>query len=302
VAPRSVVRVRRADPNRIAELDDGSSLSCGAVVVATGVQYRALDAPGAADLVGRGMYYGSATSVAESLHVEDVVVVGGANSAGQASVYLARFARRVTILVRAGSLAERMSSYLVEQVASLANVEVRTRTRVIDATGREHLERVGVTGLEGDRELPATAMLVVIGARPRTEWLEGTVGRDEFGFFETGMDLVTSRRWSLERDTYLLDTSVPGVFAVGEARGRPSTHLATPRALRGHRGVPRVTNACRKHISLLPIERHVARRSLASSIARDRRVTACASLCFCAKSTLNSPHSIAVSSRNRRRA
>ena len=114
------------------------------------------------------MYYGSATSVAESLHGEDVVVVGGANSAGQAAVYLARFARRVTILVRAGSLVERMSSYLVEQVTSLANVEVRTRTRVIDAIGREHLERVRVTGLEGDRELPATAMFIVIGARPRS--------------------------------------------------------------------------------------------------------------------------------------
>ncbi|MGD8278673.1 MAG: FAD-dependent oxidoreductase [Gemmatimonadota bacterium] len=227
VAPRSVVGLARAEPYRVVRLDDGSSLSCRAVVVATGVRYRAHPAEGAERLVGRGVYYGSAASEVERLEGEHVIVVGGANSAGQAAVHLSRFARRVTLLVRADSLEQRMSSYLVDQIRAIGTISVRLRTEAIATQGDDHLESVLVRDPQAEEKLQAAAMFVFIGAHPHTDWLEGMVVRDARGFIETGPALRAAGLWSLDRDPFLLETSVPGVFAVGDVRAHSIKRVAS---------------------------------------------------------------------------
>jgi thioredoxin reductase (NADPH) len=227
VSPRAVVRLQRADPYRVVELDDGSAVRSRAVIVATGVQYRTLEADGAEALHGRGVYYGAAGSEAEGVRDEHVVVVGGANSAGQAAVHLARFAQRVTMVVRAADLRLRMSAYLVEQVRALPNVDVRLESHVVAVEGDERLDHVRLRGPGGEERLTASAVFVFIGAHPRTEWLDGVVARDRQGFLETGAALVAAGRWSLDRDPYLLETSVPAVFAVGDVRARSVKRVAS---------------------------------------------------------------------------
>ncbi|MGQ0573204.1 MAG: FAD-dependent oxidoreductase [Pseudonocardia sp.] len=226
VSPRTVVRLHRDDPYRIVEFDDGATLRCSCVVVAGGVQYRTLDVPGAERLAGRGVYYGAASTEAAAMAGEPVLVVGGANSAGQAAVHLAGFADRVTLLVRAGSLGARMSSYLVEQVGALPNVEVRTRTEVVEVHGAERLEAVSVKD-GGVERLPAAGMFVFTGAHPRTDWLATVVARDPHGFVLTGPSLRPAGRWALDRDPYLLETSLPGVFAVGDVRAASVKRVAS---------------------------------------------------------------------------
>lgn len=227
VSPRQVTGLRRDDPYRILTLDDGAELRTSAVIIATGVQYRELNVPGAGELRGRGVFYGSASTEASSLGGEHVVVVGGANSAGQAAVHLARYADKVTIAVRADSLAKRMSSYLIEQIASIPAIEVLTRTEVAEFHGVDHLEGVTLTTPEGAKRVEAAASFVFIGARPRTEWLEGIVARDKAGFVVTGSDLTEIGRWNLDRDPMLLETSVPGVFAVGDVRSLSVKRVAS---------------------------------------------------------------------------
>jgi thioredoxin reductase (NADPH) len=203
------------------------------VVLATGVAYSTLKVPGVDRLTGRGVFYGSATTEAPACADEDVYVVGGANAAGQAAVFLARRARRVTVLVRGDGLERSMSHYLIRQLRDTANIEVRPRTQVAGVAGDEHLERLRlrdtVTGAE--EEVPAGFLFVFIGAAPCTDWLDGVVQRDDRGFVVTGPDLLVGGErppgWPLDRDPYYLEADLPGVFAAGDARARSVKRVAS---------------------------------------------------------------------------
>jgi thioredoxin reductase (NADPH) len=231
VAPAEVTGLEVREPYRLLQLADGGELSCSALVVASGVTYRRLGAPGVEALAGRGVFYGSARTEAPECEGQDVVVVGGANSAGQAAVYFSGYARRVFLVVRAASLDVGMSSYLVDQLGGLGNVVVRTRSEVAEAIGDGHLEAVVLRDLDsgGTEELGAASMFVFIGAEPHTDWLSGTVARDERGFVLTGADVGGRIRTpaGVERDRYLLESSVPGVFAVGDVRARSVKRVAS---------------------------------------------------------------------------
>jgi thioredoxin reductase (NADPH) len=206
------------DGYRVLTLADGGELRTQALLIATGVAYHTLDVPGSARLNGAGIYYGSAMTEAFSCRDEDVYIVGGANSAGQAAVHLAGFARRVTLLVRGPGLSASMSQYLIDQLDRLSNVAIRPRTEVVEVHGGSHLEAITVrTGADGQRErLPAAALFVFIGAAPQTEWLPDSVARDAHGFVLTGPDLPPGSPG--EREPYLLETSVSGIFAAGDVR------------------------------------------------------------------------------------
>jgi thioredoxin reductase (NADPH) len=231
IAPASAVRLQACDPYRLLHLQDGERLTATAVVLAPGVSYRRLDAEGIDEFSGKGVYYGAARAEAASCKSEDIVIVGGANSAGQAAVYFAGFARRVLVLVRGASIAETMSAYLVEQVKALANIEVRSRAVVDAVGGGTSLEWVAVRDRDtGETERVETqSMFVFIGAEPHTEWLDGMVERDKRGFIYTGP--AVPGRVTLpagpERDRFLLETSLPGVFAVGDARAGSVKRVAS---------------------------------------------------------------------------
>jgi thioredoxin reductase (NADPH) len=224
LAPQEVVRLRIDGPYRYLLLSDGTELSCHALLLAMGVQWRMLDAPGMDRLRGAGVYYGGTATEAISCRGEDVYIVGGANSAGQAAMFFATYAKRVAMLVRGDSLAATMSQYLVEQIRETGNIQVEYGVRVVEAHGDDHLDSISIlcdrTGTV-DR-VPANSLFVFIGAEPRTAWLDGTVERNERGFILTGPDLLRSGKrpkgWSLDRDPTLLETSIPGVFAVGDVR------------------------------------------------------------------------------------
>lgn len=224
LAPQHTVSARAEGPYRIVKLADGSELSCHALMVATGVQWRKLDVPGMLALQGAGVYYGAGSAEAISCRDEEVYVVGGANSAGQAAMNFSRYARRVIMLVRGSGLGASMSRYLIDEIAQTPNIEVQTGTRIVEVHGQERLEAISIacdnTG-SVDR-VPASAVFIFIGAAPSTEWLTGFVERDERGFLLTGQDLMKNgqrpKGWPLDRDPGLLETSVPGVFAVGDVR------------------------------------------------------------------------------------
>ena len=225
VRDASALRVEGA--GRIVELDGGGSLSANCVLVASGVSYRQLDTPGFAELTGTGVYYGAAMTEARSCGDQEVVVIGGANSAGQAAVYFAKFARRVTMLVRGPSLEKSMSHYLIEQIADLANVDVRTEARAVAAEGEgARLRRLRILQHGEESVLDADACFVFIGALPRTDWLEGVVARDARGFILAGLDAKVNG-WPLRRDPFLLETSVPGVFVAGDVRARSIKRVAS---------------------------------------------------------------------------
>jgi thioredoxin reductase (NADPH) len=219
--------------SRTVRFSDGTAVSAHTVILATGVSYRQLDAPGVADLTGRGVFYGSALTEAARCQEQDVYIVGGANSAGQAAVYLARGAKSVTILVRGSSLTSSMSHYLIEQIAGTPGITVRTHTEVVGAEGEDHLERIMLRDtVTGGTELVDTGWLFVfIGAAPRTDWLEGVVLRDGRGFVVAGPDLAAPGErpadWPLERAPYHLETSVPGVFVAGDARSESAKRVAS---------------------------------------------------------------------------
>jgi thioredoxin reductase (NADPH) len=219
--------------SRVVRFADGGEVAAHTVVLATGVTYQTLKAPGVAELTGRGVFYGSATTEAPACAGQDVYVVGGANSAGQAAVFLSRHARRVTLLVRADGLERSMSHYLIRQVRDTANIEVRPNTRLVGASGAGHLERLRLcdTGDGTVEEVPASFLFVFIGASPCTEWLDGVVERDPRGFVVTGPDLLVGgerpRGWPLDRDPYYLEASVPGVFTAGDARANSVKRVAS---------------------------------------------------------------------------
>ena len=224
LAPQHTVSARTEGPYRIVKLSDDSEISCHALMVATGVQWRKLDVPGMARLHGAGVYYGAGPSEAISCRDEEVYIVGGANSAGQAAMNFSRYARRVIMLVRGKGLGASMSRYLIDEIAQTANIEVQTGARVVEVHGEERLEAISIqcdaTGTV--ERAAASGLFIFIGAEPSTEWLDGFVLRDERGFVLTGQDLLKNgqrpRGWPLDRDPGLLETSVPGVFAVGDVR------------------------------------------------------------------------------------
>lgn len=224
---QDAIGLRAEGAGRIVELSGGGTLSANCVLVASGVSYRQLDAPGFADLTGAGIYYGAAMTEARACADQQVVVIGGANSAGQAAVHFAGYAGKVTMLVRGPSLEASMSHYLIEQIAGLPNVEVRTGTSAIAADGDEgRLRTLRVRGPDGESDLAADACFVFIGASPRTDWLDGVVARDERGFILAGPDAPVDR-WPLPREPYLLETSVPGVFVAGDVRARSIKRVAS---------------------------------------------------------------------------
>jgi thioredoxin reductase (NADPH) len=222
LVPCAASSLRLEEGYKLVQLGNGDEVNARALVVAGGVTYRRLNAESCDRLTGAGVYYGAAHSEAVDVTAADVVVVGGANSAGQAAVKLAEQARSVTLLVRGASIATGMSAYLVEQVDLLANVVVRTEVEVEAARGIDHLESVTVRDRRsGEAEhLPTTAMFAFIGAQPHTEWLDGVVARDDHGFLPTGPELTPGQLagWPLERPPYLLETNVAGLFAAGDVR------------------------------------------------------------------------------------
>jgi thioredoxin reductase (NADPH) len=212
---------------RIVELTGGGSLSASSVLVASGVSYRQLDVPGFAELTGQGIYYGAALTEARSCEDQHVVVIGGANSAGQAAVYFSGYAQQVTMLVRGESLQKSMSHYLIEQIEGLDNVEVRTGTEAIGAEGDGRLRALRVRDGDGnERTTDVDACFVFIGAVPRTDWLEGVVARDERGFILAGLE-AKGDGWPLQRDPFPLETSVPGVLVAGDVRARSIKRVAS---------------------------------------------------------------------------
>jgi thioredoxin reductase (NADPH) len=220
VLARDVVRFETRGPVRAVILSGGGEIEARALIVATGVSYRRLDAPGADTLVGRGVYYGASAAEALQTAGQDVYVIGAANSAGQAALNFARHAKRVVLLVRGEALEETMSAYLIRRISGSDNVEVRFRTEVVAAYGSSHLEQLTLVdrAAESEEEVDASWLFAFIGASPHTDWLGDTVERDEKGFIVTGRDLHAPEGTTPDRPPFALETSVPGVFAAGDVR------------------------------------------------------------------------------------
>jgi thioredoxin reductase (NADPH) len=224
LSPQEVVGVRTEASYRILKLADGNEISCHALMIASGVQWRRLEAPGIDRLQGAGVYYGGGATEALSCKGEEVYVIGGANSAGQAAMNFAKYADHVVMVVRGTSLASTMSQYLIDQIKETANIQIWPNASVSEAHGDTHLEEISVLCTDSNKleRVPASAMFIFIGALPRTDWLGDLVERDERGFLLTGPDLIRDgqhpKGWTLERDPFLLETNIPGIFAVGDVR------------------------------------------------------------------------------------
>jgi thioredoxin reductase (NADPH) len=230
---RDVTGLEARGPARVVSFGDGTEVAAHAVIIATGVSYRDLDAPGVAELSGRGVYYGSAATEAAACADGDVIIVGGANSAGQAATFFSRYARSVTLVVRGDSLERGMSHYLIEQLQALDNVSMRLCTVVDQAHGDEHLECLSLRHLpSGETEqVQASHVFVFIGAQPRTDWLAGVLERDQRGFLLTGSDLLVDGQrppgWFADRDPWPLEASIPGVFVAGDVRADSVKRVAS---------------------------------------------------------------------------
>jgi len=224
LSPQEARSVRTEGSYRIIKLADGSEISCHALMVATGVQWRRLEAPGLEKLQGAGVYYGGGTTEALSCKGEIIYVVGAANSAGQAAMNFAKYAEKVVMLVRGEGLAATMSQYLIDQIQQTPNIQIWAHASVAEVHGEKRLEEISVMCSDTNKieRVPATSVFIFIGALPRTEWLAGLVERDDRGFVLTGPDLIRDgarpNGWTLDRDPFLLETNVPGIFAVGDVR------------------------------------------------------------------------------------
>jgi len=232
LTPQEVVAVRIEDSYRIVTLADGNEINCHALLLATGVYWRRLSLEGCKRLTGRGIYYGAAKTEAIACKDEHIYLVGGANSAGQAAMYFSKYASQVTMLVRGESLTKSMSQYLIEQIDATDNINVQNYTEVVEVHGEKSL--TGLTLLnkqtEKTEEVATSSLFIFIGAKPETEWLDGILERDERGFIYTGADLKKSesfRGWNRDRDPFLLETSVPGIFAAGDVRHNSVKRVAS---------------------------------------------------------------------------
>src|ERR1700678_25111 len=215
--------IRTENNYNIVQLADGREVSCHACLIAVGVYYRRLTTPGVERLTGAGGYYGGGMTQARACADENIYIVGGANSAGQAAMYFSKYAKQVTMLVRGESLKNSMSKYLIDQIAATSNIEVKTCCRVIEAMGETRLSCLRICGPEGSEEVvPATGLFIFIGAAPNTDWLPDTIMRDTNGFLLSGPDLKVDGKlvkgWSQKREPYLLETSLPGIFVAGDVR------------------------------------------------------------------------------------
>jgi len=224
LSPQEAVGLRVDGPYRFVKLRDGSEISCHALLIASGLSWRRLEVPGIESLQEAGVYYGAAMTEAQLCKGEDVYVVGGANSAGQAAVYFSQFAKTVTILVRADSLAKGMSQYLIDQIGQIGNIRVETQSEVVEVHGNGHLEAVTIANRETEetRRVPTPALFIFIGAVPCTAWLRGKLPMDERGYLLTGSWLPKDgdrvRGWKEERDPFIFESVIPGVFAAGDTR------------------------------------------------------------------------------------
>jgi thioredoxin reductase (NADPH) len=224
LSPQEAIGVRVDGPYRYIKLGDGIEISCHALLLAMGVQWRSMNIPGIDRFQGAGVYYGGGTSEALSCKGETVYIVGGANSAGQAAMHFSKFAGKVIMLVRGESLASTMSHYLIEQIEKASNIDVWLQTQVVEVHGDARLEAITICrgSSTAPEKLPASSLFIFIGAQPRTEWLGDLIQRDERGFILSGPDLLRNGKrpdsWTLDRDPGLLETSVPGIFVVGDVR------------------------------------------------------------------------------------
>jgi thioredoxin reductase (NADPH) len=233
LSPRQVKQIKVKDGYKTLVLDDDTEVNTRVVVVTTGVDYRKLETPGIESFSGAGVYYGAATTEAGACRDKAVFVVGGGNSAGQAAMYLAKFANKVHILIRKDDLTSTMSSYLIDQIKSTPNIEIISRSEIVEATGGEKLEKLRVRHLEtkAETEHGVAALYIFIGARPFTDWLECDILKDEKEYIITGRDLqgeeAYAKTWKLKRDPYLLETSCPGIFAAGDVRSGAMNRVAS---------------------------------------------------------------------------
>jgi thioredoxin reductase (NADPH) len=219
---QKAIGIRTENNYNIVQLADGREVSCHACLIAVGVYYRRLTTPGVERLTGAGVYYGAAMTEAQACKDENVFIVGGANSAGQAAMYFSKYAKKVTMLVRADSLTSSMSKYLIDQIAGTSNIEVKTRCQVVEALGDSRLSCLRLCGSENEETVEASGLFIFIGAAPNTDWLPDTIMRDPNGFLLSGSDLKVDgkmhKNWNLPREPYLLETSVPGIFVAGDVR------------------------------------------------------------------------------------
>ena len=223
ISPQRVVSVRLEDPYRIVKLENGSEISCHALLIATGLSWRKLDIPGLERLQGMGVYYGAALTEAISCQNENVFIIGGANSAGQAAMHFSQYACKVTMLIRAESLEKSMSKYLIDQIEATSNIEVATHTEMVEAIGGERLESISLFNNETQtrQTVPASSVFIFIGASPQTEWLSGVVQMDQRGFLLSGPQIQqdgNGNSRNLSEPRFLFETSVPGIFVAGDVR------------------------------------------------------------------------------------
>lgn len=231
--PQEVVGLSLREPYKVIKLADGNEVSCHALLIATGINYRRLEVPGIDQLTGAGVYYGAAITEAVSCRDNAVFVIGAGNSAGQAAMYLARFASQVTMLVRGQSLAAGMSQYLVDRIIDAENIRVRLCTQIKALHGDVNLESVTLLDTQSGKEetVPARAMFIFIGAEPHTDWVGDVIVRDDYGFIPAGPDLLHDGKrpkgWKLDRDPYWLETNVPGVFVAGDVHQQSIKRVAS---------------------------------------------------------------------------